>query len=1085
MQKKLHCRPCISFMAHMPLSLPTEKRKQDVLQFPLQVMKMVCVMKRGMLLALLAVCCSFFKGQAQTDTPIGAGAAQQIKEDSASTRMLKGRITDSETRKPVVRASIRSSDESAGVFSDEDGRFAIPVNSMYVTLTVSNVGYQTRKIKVAGADFLDVQLSRAVTTLQDVYVTTGMFNRRKESFTGATSTFTGEELRRTGTLNVLQSLKTLDPSFIIQGNNVMGSDPNQLPKIELRGKTSINPMSGQAINDIYARDPNQPLFILDGMETTLQRIVDLDVNRVALITVLKDAASTALYGSKAANGVVVIETVRPKAGEFRISYAANGNLQIPDLRSYNMMNAAEHLEFQRLSGMYKENDYVAGFPNINLYNQRLKEVQKGVNSYWLNIPLRNVFNIGHSLSISGGDQKVTYGLGLNYQDAKGIMKGSGKTTWGGNIYLGYRTGKINITNQLYIDGSQSTNSPYGSFSQYVTLSPYYRKTDGAGNLNTNRYLEEYQYDPGNYALPEVIQIGNPLYNATLNGFDKSNSTTISNDLNLIWDVLKDIRLSAGLQIRKTFHNSSVYVPAFNTSFDGKTVYEKGSMREGKSNDLGYQAFLGAAYNKIIQDVHSITFNVRGSVQNSKNESIKSDFVGFPVGVDGIPSFAFGYRPNSKPQYFNVTSRSVSLLSSLNYSFDGRYNLDLTYTIDGSNSFGSNNLFTPFWSAGIGWNINREKFFQSAGWLDQLRLRGNIGINGNQGFGRFLSNTSYKYLPGSGLFGQGLNIKQLGNPDLQWQKTTQTSLGLDLSLLKRRVFMTLNAYRKFTDPLVVPVSMPTSTGLSDISNNVGALTITGMELDLQVTPIRRPANNLLWTLGINGAIVKGKYSKLSGLLQNFNKAAGESNSLQRYYDGYSPDDIWAVRSLGIDPMTGAEIFLTKNNMYTDHYRPEDIVKIGNSQPKVQGVISSSLSFKDFRLSAYLRYTLGASSFNETLYNKVENISFVDLRNNQDKRALYKRWKNPGDVSFFRAISTTETTPRSSRFVQTENLLAGESINASYSFRQDKGRWLRYIGMRELRCSVTMNDIFRLTNVQVERGTDYPFAENISFTINAYF
>jgi outer membrane receptor protein involved in Fe transport len=142
----------------------------------------------------------------------------------------------------------------------------------------------------------------------------------------------------------------------------------------------------------------------------------------------------------------------------------------------------------------------------------------------------------------------------------------------------------------------------------------------------------------------------------------------------------------------------------------------------------------------------------------------------------------------------------------------------------------------------------------------------------------------------------LNIKELGNPDLLWQKTTQTSLGLDLSLLKRRVFMTLNAYRKFTNPLVVPVSMPTSTGLSNISNNVGALTITGMELDLQVTAIRRPANNLLWTLGITGAIVKSKYSGLSGLLQNFNKAARESNSLQRYYDGYSPDDIWAVRSL---------------------------------------------------------------------------------------------------------------------------------------------------------------------------------------------
>nr|WP_295863940.1 TonB-dependent receptor plug domain-containing protein [uncultured Chitinophaga sp.] len=170
-----------------------------------------------------------------------------------------------------------------------------------------------------------------------------MFNRNKTTFSGAVATFTGKELRQVGTLNVLESLKTLDPSFVIVPNNVAGSNPNLMPKIEVRGKTGL---SSNAVRDQFSTDPNQPLFILNGMETTLQQIIDLDMNRVASITPLKDAASTALYGFRAANGVIVVETIKPKPGELRISYTVNTRLEVPVLRDYNMMNATELLEFQ-------------------------------------------------------------------------------------------------------------------------------------------------------------------------------------------------------------------------------------------------------------------------------------------------------------------------------------------------------------------------------------------------------------------------------------------------------------------------------------------------------------------------------------------------------------------------------------------------------------------------------------------------------------------------------------------------------------------------------------------------------------------
>ncbi|MCH5686845.1 TonB-dependent receptor plug domain-containing protein [Niabella sp. W65] len=204
-----------------------------------------------------------------------------------------------------------------------------------------------------------------------------------------------------GNLNVVQSLKTLDPSFIVLENNLQGSNPNALPTIELRGKTSL---AAATLNDEFAEDPNQPLFILDGFPTTLQRITDLDINRIESVTLLKDAASTAIYGAKAANGVVVVETVKPKPGELRVSYNADFMVQMPDLSDYNLMNAAEKLEFERLAGRYTL--YTNTLPEQQLalnqlYDNKLKEVQRGVNTYWMNEPLRTAVTNGHSLQVSG------------------------------------------------------------------------------------------------------------------------------------------------------------------------------------------------------------------------------------------------------------------------------------------------------------------------------------------------------------------------------------------------------------------------------------------------------------------------------------------------------------------------------------------------------------------------------------------------------------------------------------------------------------------------------------------------------------
>ena len=306
---------------------------------------------------------------------VNAGTRDSTRLES---RQVEGKVTD-EKKVPLPGVTVRWEGTSVGTATDAEGRFKVlmPVDS--ATLVVSFIGMKTVRVKIpklkAGEvrKVLSIVLWDEDVKLEDVVVT-GIFTRKKESFTGSASTYSAAELKTMGTQNILQSLKTLDPAFAILEDNQFGSDPNRLPNMEIRGKSSM-----LGLRDELDADPNQPLFILDGFESTLAAINDLDINRVASITILKDAASTAIYGSKAANGVIVVETVKPEAGKLQVSYTGNMNLSMPDLSSYNLMNAREKLEFERLAGRYEPVNWSTTNEVVlnKLYNEKLKVIESG------------------------------------------------------------------------------------------------------------------------------------------------------------------------------------------------------------------------------------------------------------------------------------------------------------------------------------------------------------------------------------------------------------------------------------------------------------------------------------------------------------------------------------------------------------------------------------------------------------------------------------------------------------------------------------------------------------------------------------
>ena len=985
---------------------------------------------------------------------------------------LKGVVVDGDTRESLPGVTVMVEGTTKGTATNADGQFTFPLDSAEYNIIFSYIGYERQVKKFTGsnmADFQKIVLVPAVEKIEDVVVT-GIYRRKKESFTGSASTYKVEDLKAAGTQNVLQSIRTLDPSFKINVNNQFGSDPNRLPDVEIRGKSSV-----MGLKEEYGTDPNQPLFILDGFETDLQTVMDLNMNRVASVTLLKDAASTAIYGSRAANGVLVIETKVPEKGVLSLSYKGDFSVTMADLSDYNLMNAREKLEFETKAGRYTSTsgDPMDQIAMDNLRNQRLQDIERGVNTYWLSEPIRTGFVQKHNLYAEGGEERIRYGLGLSYGNTQGVMKGSDRQTISGNIDLVYRTGKFQFSNKFILD-YMKTNNPAVPFSEYAKANPYFRKYNSEGGIDKYLYYTE---DPEEYSVP------NPLWNAHLNNYDVQDQFGFTNNFILEWFATNDLRARAIASPRLTWANSVSIASPQHSDFDEMSETEKGLYTNAQTKKLNYEGDISVTYGRLFAGKHMV--NAVAGFNFSTKENSKNGYkaIGFTEDEFDAPSFTNSYPAGSKPTYTESKTRAASFYINGGYAYDNRYLFDFNYRSDGTSVFGTNNRFRNTWSVGLGWNIHAEKFMENCDFFQLLKLRGSVGNPGNQNFASYQAFSTYAFTHWmSNIFGTGVILEGLGNPDLAWQETINYSLGSDITMLNERVNLTLDLYRKKTDPLVAAITTPSSIGVKSVMMNMGQLKTDGIEVTLKVSPIYRPQERFVWNISLNGTHAKSKYSKIGNRLQSMNEQNQENLNTTRYYDGGSPTDIWAVRSAGIDPATGQDLFIKKDGTYTFAYDKNDEVVVGNTEPKLEGVLGTTLYYKGFSFGCYLRYRLGGQVFNSALYEKVENINREGINYNQDKRALYDRWNTPGQEAKFKRISLFQTTETSSRFVMDENTLSGESFNVGYEFSQP---FIKHVGLSTLTVQANMNDIFRVSSVKSERGIDYPFARTMSFSISATF
>lgn len=958
-----------------------------------------------------------------------------------------------------------------GVITDVDGNFTLAVPTNVHSLIFSYVGMKTQTVRISSpSEKVKVRMEPDALAIQETVIT-GIYTRKAESFTGSMATYSEKELKTVGNQNVLQSLKVLDPSFIVLENNLSGSDPNATMNLNIGGNTNIVGLETE-----YTTNPNQPLFILDGFETTLSTITDLSMDRVASITILKDAASTAIYGAKAANGVVVVETKKPEAGRLQFNYNGNFGLEWADLTDYNLMNSSEKLQYEKLAGYYGSLDANGNIIDEyyqNLYNQRMLRTKQGIDSYWMNEPLQTGFTQSHNIFAEGGDAAFRYGIGMTYTQTQGVMKNSNRDVLNGNVQLTYRIDKFAFTNQTNITNTDVEN-PTVSFSDFARTNPFYDKYNEYGEID--QVIEEIQTISGG-----TQYITNPLWDLNQKSYDKNNQLSFTNNFQIEYRPLPELRIRGKLGIIVGRSNSKQFDSPEMSKYLNTDQLKRGSYSESNTKSSSYDGSLDISYGKTFG---KHTINAIGGMQISENNSNLSMFqaIGYSSDLFSNPNFANGYPEGGRPSSSISKSRTASYYANFNYGYQLRYLLDFNLRTDGSSVYGVNNPFSTTWSLGLGWNIHNEEFFNKNGVLNYLKLRYSVGNPGNANLSAKMANSIYTYYTQyPNMFGLAALISSWGNSGLKWQRTNEHNVGVDIEMFHNRLRLSTDFFIKKTDPLLLSIDFPPSTGISQVPMNIGAMKNIGTTFTGSYIIIRKPDMN--WTVNANLRHIRTTYYNIGDLLEKYNEKGRTNQTLTRYYDGASNTALYAVRSAGIDPMTGNEIFIRKDGSYTFKWDSADEVICGDSTPDVEGSFGTSFYWKGFSVNAIFSYRYGGQAFLSTLFNKVENISDVQVKYNQDKRALYDRWQKPGDIAKFKRIDDTSTTNMSSRFIADDNTLELSTVSVGYE--TTAGKWLQSIGASSFNVRIYGNNLFRLSTIKEERGIDYPFSRRISASVGIRF
>jgi TonB-linked SusC/RagA family outer membrane protein len=924
---------------------------------------------------------------------------------------VTGTVVDAIKQEPIIGANVVVSGTANGTSTNFEGKFSLDVPSNSVLL-VSYIGYLNLEVKATTSPMI-ISLSEDTKTLNEIVVL-GYATQRRESLTGSLQTLKSQKIVTATNASAENLLSGKIPGVYVAPGS---GQPGSRGSIIIRGKTSINGVV-------------DPLWVIDGVIVGTASNYTLNPSDIETMTILKDAASTAIYGSQGANGVIVVTTKRATSNKVTIDFSAKFGMNKLDNGNLEVMNGSELYDYFKSFA----NQEAVAFPRWN-------EQLRNTNYDWWDIATQTGVAQDYNISISGGSDKVKSYFSMGYYDEEGAVRG-----YEFNRYsLRYRT-EYKLLDRLTVKPMISGSRRNVDDRQHSVTAMY-------SNLPwDNPYLEDGTPVP-NYSTTWVNSKNtNYLYDLQWN---KANSTRYSFMGNFDFDLRITDWLSFSSVNNFTWDSYAYHEYMDPRSNSGIGVAGRIKEEEQKTERQYTNQIL--RFNKSFGK-HELAALVAYEYNDYQYKIVQADAIGFVAGYEVLDVAA---RPEKTAGHVNE-SAVQSVLFNANYAYANKYLAQVSARRDGASNFGDNAKYGNFFSVSAGWNINKEAFFQ-ANWVDLLKVRAAYGSVGNRPSDLYpqydLYSLSQSY---NGVF--GALISQIGNKDLTWEKTYTLGIGIDFSFLER-YRVNLDYYNKYTDNILFRVPVSGLTGVTSVWQNVGEMENNGFEVVLGADIIS--TKDWKWSVDFNLGLNSNEIKKLYGgekvnrdgiVMPNL---GGISGSISRkLLPGYSSDAYFTREWAGVNPETGGpQWYKTENNqrVLTGNYAEADEVMYGSYNPDFYGGFSTGLTWKQLDLSALFGYSVGGSIYNYSRQEYDSDGTYTD-RNQMKLMKDWSRWEKKGDIATHPQPSlgnSSNANKVSSRYLEDASYLKLRSLSIGYNLPLPNWK------VQDLRFSFTAENLFTIT------------------------
>ncbi|MDA3614440.1 SusC/RagA family TonB-linked outer membrane protein [Polluticaenibacter yanchengensis] len=933
---------------------------------------------------------------------------------SYAQKTIKGKITDSKDGSAISGATIQAKGTTLGTTSDDKGEYQISLPASVKTLVFSALGFTTVEF---GVDNIPAVLSLKETNPQDDLdgvVVVGYGTRLKRDMTSSIAKVTSEEFANLPLPSVEQALQgRASGVFINSGSGKLG----QGIKLRVRGISSISANQ-------------QPFVVIDGVPVVNQAIgssdegdnplATINPDDIESIEVLKDAASSAIYGSRASNGVLLITTKSGRQGKSKVSAGVYTGWSTPT-RKGEFLNAAQYREL-----------FTAAAENIGEDAEELFADETGTDDWnstndtkWSDYSFQNGYVRQYNASISGGDAKTKFLISANYNDQKGIVyanrlnRASGRINIEHSLNSIFKLGTNIMLNQSYNYAVASDNA-FSNPMQLNAIPPIQavRNPDGTYNSNTLYYNNLLEFDGSNFNL-------NKTYRTISNAFVEARITP-----KLVF------RSQAGID----FNNLQ------EENFLGANTLD------GAPNGYSYNNQVTA---KVFTNSNTLTFNTNFSENDHFDvliglENQKGTTSGVGATGRGFPNAKFTKIESAAVIVDGSSTETefkfISYFARANYKLFDKYLISASFRRDGSSRFGANSKYGNYSSVSLGWILSEENFLNNSNVISLLKLRGSYGLTGNAEIGNFSSRSLYVAAAYYGL--SGLITSQIGDNNLKWETTNQADLGLDFGLFDNRITGELDVFSKKTKDLLFNVPTPAINGYTVIQKNVGDMTNKGIEATINALVVK--GKDFSWRTSFNISTYKNKITRLT------NPVSPSSRTMGRLAEGQPFGQFYGLKYMGVDPANGDALYMMADGKTTNNPALAVDTVVGNPNPKYYGGWGNRFTFKAFDLDIQTQFVKGGDIFNIAGMFQSVNGDYFD---NQTVDQM-NYWKKPGDITNIPQPRWYESNgyAKSSRWVQDGSYFRVKSVNLGYNVPKTS---LNKLKIESLRIYVAASNLFTFT------------------------